>query len=98
MLTFQIGSVTVQARGSQVVVMAVKSVIAVTAVEICRASGASTAVPREVTGPRAITMPTALIQSISPRQTRTEPIRRANAARGFMLHPGENPAVAHRVS
>ena len=36
MLTFQIGSVTVQARGSQAVVMAVKSGIAGTAVEICR--------------------------------------------------------------
>src|SRR6187401_1699986 len=40
-------------EGTQVVVMALKSVIAGTAVEICRASGASRAVPREVTGTRA---------------------------------------------
>src|SRR6185369_7311727 len=89
MLTFQIGSVTVQARGSQVVVMALKSVIAGTAVEICRASGASTAVPREVTGTRAITMPTALINPVPPSQTRTESIRRANVPLIYALHKGE---------
>jgi len=65
---------TVQVRGSKAVVMAVKSVIAGTAVEICRASGASMAVPSEVTGPRAITMPTALIKPIPPSQTRTYPL------------------------
>ena len=43
--------------------------------------------PRQVTEPSAITMPTALIKPIPPNQTRMEPILRANAARGFMLHP-----------
>jgi hypothetical protein len=63
MLMFQIGSVTIQARGSKA----------------------------EVTGPSAITMPTPLIKPIPPRQTRMEPIRRANAPRGFRLtHKGEN--------
>ena len=69
-LAFQIGSVTVQVKGSKAVVMAVKSLIAGTAVEICPAWGASMAVPREVTGPSAITMPTALIKPIPPSQTR----------------------------
>jgi len=69
--------------------MALKSVIAGTAVEICRASGASTAVPREVTGTRAITMPTALINPVPPSQTRTESIRRANVPLIYALHKGE---------
>jgi hypothetical protein len=68
-------------------VITVKSMIVGTAVEICRASGASMDVPREVTGPSAITIPTALIKPNPPSQTRMEPIRRANAARGFMLYP-----------
>jgi hypothetical protein len=80
MLTFQIGSVTIQASESKAVVMAVKSMIAGTALEICPVSGASMDVPREITGPSAITMLMALIKPIPPNQTRMEPIRRANAA------------------
>ena len=40
-----------------------------------RGSGASMSVPREVTGPRPITMRTALIKPILRSQTRTVPIR-----------------------
>ena len=82
MLTFQTALVTVQA-------IPVKSVIAVRAIEICRASRAIMDVPREVTGSIAITMPTALINPVPPSQTRTESIRRANVPLIYALHKGE---------
>ena len=60
---------------AKAVVMAVTSVTAGMAVEICQASLASMAVPRGVMGPRPITMRTALIKPIRRSQTRTVPIR-----------------------
>jgi len=49
----------------------VTSLTAGMVVEICRGSGASMSVPREVTGPRPITM----LKPIPTSQTRTAPIR-----------------------
>ena len=56
---------------ARAVVMAVTSLTAGMVVEICRGSGASMSVPKEVTGPRPITM----LKPIPTSQTRTVPIR-----------------------
>ena len=60
---------------NRIIMATVTSVTAGMAVEICQASLASMAAPREVTGPRPITMRTALIKPILRSQTRTVPIR-----------------------